>query len=176
MPKTRQQKQEAVGELTEKVGKAKTIVFTNYQGMTMAQLSALRSELRKQAAQFLVTKNNLLKIALKNSKLDVAGDKSINGATATLMAFEDEVQPLKTLTKTIKDNGIGEIKFGFLNGELLTADKVKQLATLPSQDELRGKVVGTLGAPLYGIVGVLQANLRNFVYALDQIRIQKGGE
>jgi len=61
-------------------------------------------------------------------------------------------------------------------GEFIDEYKVNRLATLPSKDELRAKVVGTLGAPLYGIVGVLQANLRNLVYALDQIRISRGGE
>ena len=76
----------------------------------------------------------------------------------------------------MKDFQIGKVKAGILEGEVLDEYKLVQLANLPTKDELRAKVVGSLGAPLYGIVGVLQANIRNLVYALDQVRIMRGGE
>jgi large subunit ribosomal protein L10 len=95
---------------------------------------------------------------------------------ATLFAFGDEITPIKILTKSLKDTGIGKVKGGVMEGEYLDEYKINKLAQLPSKDELRAKVVGSLGAPLYGIVGVLQANIRNLVYALDQIRKSKGGE
>jgi large subunit ribosomal protein L10 len=175
MPKTRVQKEESVASLTDKLGKSKSVVFANYQGMTMAQLQVLRRELRTQGAEFSITKNNLLKLALKNSKMDV-DEATIDGPTATLFSFEDEISPIKSLTKAIKDNSIGSVKGGLLDGEFLDQYKINKLASLPTKDELRAKVVGSLGAPLYGIVGVLQANIRNLVYALDQIRVSKGGE
>lgn len=175
MPKTKQQKQDNVALLTEQLAKAKTIVFANYSGLTMNQLSSVRTNLRKMDATFNITKNNLLKLALNNNKLDLPNDDVLVGPVATLMAFEDEISPIKTLTKAIKDFGIGEVKAGFLNGEFLDSSKVTQLSTLPTKDELRAKIVGALGGPLYGIVGVLQANLRNLVYVLDQIKIAKGG-
>lgn len=176
MPKTKAQKQIILTELTEKVGKAKSMVFADYQGMTMSQLSALRNDLAELSAEFTVTKNNLVKIALKENSLNLTDDAVLEGPVATLFAYGDEIAPIKVLTKAIKDNNIGKTKAGFLSGEFLTDAKVKQLAQLPSKDELRAKVVGALGSPLYEIVGVLQANLRNLVYALDQIRKQKGGE
>lgn len=176
MPKTRQQKEQSVTDLTDKLKKAKSVVFTNYQGMTMSQLSDLRKALREQQAEYSITKNNLLELALKNTQLELADDKVLAGPVATLFAFEDEIDPLKTITKAFKDNQVGEVKGGLLNGEPLNAAKVTQLSTLPSKDELQAKVVGTLGAPLYGMVNVLQGNLRNLVYTLDQIRISKGGE
>ncbi|OGE30373.1 50S ribosomal protein L10 [Candidatus Daviesbacteria bacterium RIFCSPHIGHO2_01_FULL_44_29] len=176
MPKTRAQKEDTVKTLTDQLSRAKSVVFANYQGLTMSQLSVLRSELRTQNATFNITKNNLLKIALKGAHLPETDAGSITGPIATLLTFEDEITPIKALTKAIKDNGIGEIKGGLLDGEFMTASKVVQLSTLPSKDQLRAQVVGALGSPLYGIVGVLQANLRNLVYALDQIRISRGGE
>ena len=175
MPKTRVQKEQTVTTITDKLGKSKSIIFADYQGMTMTQLSDLRKTLREQGAEFGVTKNNLLKIALKNSNLNV-DDALLTGPIATLFSYEDEILPIKTLTKAIKDNQIGKVRGGVMAGEFIDEYKVNRLATLPSKDELRAKVVGTLGAPLYGIVGVLQANLRNLVYALDQIRISRGGE
>ncbi len=176
MPKSKQQKIDIVTDLTERVSKAKSIVFADYQGMNMDQIQTLRRGLQDLSAQFSITKNNLIKIALKENGLKVDDDAVFEGAVATLFAYGDEIAPIKILTKAIKDNGIGKTRAGFLNGEYLSDAQVNKLAQLPSKDELRAKVVGALGSPLYGIVGVLQANLRNLVYALDQIRKQKGGE
>lgn len=175
MPKTRKQKEETVTKLEEKFSKAKSVVFTDYKGMTMVQLSAVRRELEDQSAQFSVTKNNLLKIAAKNSKVAVE-DNVFEGPIATLFSFGDEISPIKVLTKALKEAQVGKIKGGIVDGEFIDEAKVQKLAQLPSKDELRAKVVGSLGAPLYGIVGVLQANLRNLVYVLDQVRVSKGGE
>lgn len=176
MPKTRLQKEEILKELTENVAKSKSLVFADYQGMTMSQLQTLRQSLDELSAEFTITKNTLLKIALKENGFKVDDDAVFEGPIATLFAYGDEIAPIKALTKAIKDANIGKTKAGFLAQEYLTDAKVKQLADLPSKEELRAKVVGALGGPLYGIVGVLQANLRNLVYALDQIRKQKGGE
>jgi large subunit ribosomal protein L10 len=175
MPKTRIQKEETVTRLTDKLSRSKSVVFANYQGMTMTQLSELRKQLREQSAEFSITKNNLIKIALKNARLDIE-NSAIEGPTATLFSFEDEISPIKALTKSFKDSSIGSVKGGVLNGEYLDQYKVTKLASLPSKDELRAQAVGALGAPLYGIVSVLQANIRNLVYALDQIRVSRGGE
>ncbi len=176
MPQTRDQKQVILTDLTERVGKSKSLVFTNYKGMTMSQMQVLRTSLEDLSAQFSITKNTLLRIALKENGMKVDDDAVFEGPIATLFAYGDEIAPIKALTKALKDAGIGKTKAGFLATEFLTDKQVNQLAELPSKDELRAKVVGALGSPLYGIVGVLQANLRNLVYALDQIRKQKGGE
>ena len=175
MPKTRIQKEETVTNLTEKLGRSRLVVFANYQGMTMVQLSELRKALRVQSAEFSITKNNLMTLALKNASLDI-DSAVLDGPTVTLFAFEDELSPIKAMVKAFKDANVGSVKGGLLNGEYLDQQRVTTLSTLPSKDELRAKVVGSLGAPLYGIVGVLQANIRNLVYALDQIRVSKGGE
>lgn len=173
--KTRLQKEEQVKDLTEKITRSKAIFFADYKGMTMQHLSTLRDQLSEQNAQFLVAKNTLLKIALKDSKKP-ALDDTLEGPTGTIFAYDDEITPIKALVKLIKDTGIGQVKAGILGDLILDATKVKQLASLPSKDELRAKTVGILVAPLQGIVGVLQGNLRNLVYALDQIKIQRGGE
>ena len=176
MPKTRAQKIDTVAKLTDKFSKANSVVFTNYSGMTMSDLSDMRQKLREISAEFSITKNNLVRIALKDAGLELTDDAVLDGPTATLFAFGDEVAPIAELTKALKASQKGEIKAGFVNGEMINKARVTQLSTLPSKDQLRGQVVGALGAPLYGIVGVLQANLRNLVYTLDQIRLQKGGE
>lgn len=175
MPKTRQQKQDLVTKLTEKLSQAKSVVFTDYKGLTMAQLTDLRNKLRELGAEFTITKNNLLKLALKNSQLTIDNGQLFEGPTATLFANDDEISPIKILVKALKDTAIGSIKSGIFEDELIDDVMIQKLASLPSKDELRAKVVMSLTSPLYGIVGVLQANLRNLVYALEQIKVIKGG-
>lgn len=169
MPKTRAQKEQIVIQLKEKLASAKSIVFADYRGLTMKQLSDLRENLSKVGGEFNITKNTLLKIALPDSDFE--------GPTATLIAYDDEISPIKILAKALKDAGIGSIKAGFFEGQFQDQETILRLAALPTKLELYAKTVEVLVAPLHGIVGVLQANIRNLVYAVDQIRLteQKGG-
>ncbi len=167
MPKTRVQKIDAVIKLKEKLERAKALVFADYKGLNMSQLSTLRDQLTEQNAQFIITKNSILKRALPEVEME--------GPTATLFAYDDQITPIKILVKALKDAAIGSVKSGFLDGEALDSATIIQLSTLPSRNELREKVVGVLVSPLSGIVTVLNANLRGLVYALDQIKKSKGG-
>lgn len=175
MPKTREQKEETVKSLTDKLVRAKSLVFTDYKGLNTAQLSNLRDKLRESNAEFNITKNNLLKIAIENYKLKIE-NSLFEGPTATLFSYEDEITPIKVLVKALKDASKGSIKAGLVEGEFMDDVQINRIALLPPRDELRAKIVGSLGTPLYRIVGVLQANLKNLVYAIEQVRLQKGGE
>ena len=174
MPKTRQQKIDAVVKLQEKLSRAKALVFADYKGLTMKQLSDLRNKLRPGQAELAITKNSLLERALPASNLQLPSS-SIEGPTATLFAYDDEITPIKILVKALKDIGLGKVKSGFFGKDSLDEAKILKLSTLPSKDELRAKTVGVLVAPLQGILSVLNGNLRNLVYALNQIKIAKGG-
>ncbi|MEK7616508.1 MAG: 50S ribosomal protein L10 [Patescibacteria group bacterium] len=174
MPKTRQQKEKEVKSLSDKLSRAKSVVFADFRGLSMKYLSALRNQLRDQQAEFTITKNTLLKRALPASNFQLP-TSSLEGPTAALFAYDDEISPIKILVKTLKDTGFGKVKMGFLGPDSLDEAKILQLATLPTKIELRGQTVGVLAAPLQGMVGVLMGNIRNLAYALDQIRLQKGG-
>ncbi len=176
MPKTRAQKEETVLKLQEKLGKAKSVVFADYRGLTMKQLSDLRDKLRDLDAEFTITKNSLLDRAIPSTNYQLPTTNSFEGPTATLFTYDDEISPIKILVKALKDAAKGSVKMGFLGIDALDEAKILQLASLPTKDELRAKTVGVLVAPLQGMVSVLQGNLRNLVYALNQIKLQKGGE
>lgn len=173
MAKTRQQKEETVTKLQEKLNKAKSVVFADYRGLTTKQLSDLRDKLRDLDAEFTITKNSLLERAMPTTYNPPP--TTYQDPTATLFAYDDEISPIKILVKILKDAAIGKIKMGFLGAESLDETKILQLATLPTKDELRGQTVRILVAPLQGIVSVLQGNLRNLVYALSEIQKQRGG-
>ncbi len=167
MPKTRIQKEATVTELSEKFSRAKSVVFADYTGLTMSELSDLRNKLREQQAEFTITKNTLIKLAQPETNLE--------GPTATLFAYDDEISPIKTLVKALKDTQKGKVKSGLLGTQALDEYRVISLSNLPTKDELRGKTVSVLAAPLMGIANVLQANIRNLVYALSEIQKSKGG-
>ena len=181
--KTKQQKIDTAALLFEKLSRAKSVVLTDYKGLTMKQLSDLRNKLADVQGEFTITKNTILEHALPPSIVHLP-PSSLEGPTATLLAYDDQITPIKLLVKALKDAGIGKIKAGFLGTELLDEVKINQLASLPTKNELQGKIIGVLAAPLQGMIGVLNGNLKNLVYALDQIsklasknevRIQKGG-
>lgn len=170
--KSRIKNEETVENLVEKLTKAKTVVLTDQSGLPVSLSSELKKKLRAVEAESLVTKNTLLKIASKKTGHAIP-DEALEGPTAALFAYGDEISPIKELTTFAKTNEKPVIKVGFLGTDLLTADRIAALAKLPSKEVLRGKVVGGLYSPLYGMVGFLNANLRNLVYTINAIKDQK---
>lgn len=166
------QKIENVDHLTQQMQEAKAVVFTDYRGLTVAQLDTLRTELSKHDATLEVTKNSLMSIAAKKADKEVEAEV-LQGPTATLFAFGDEVAPLKALADFAKEAELPTVKAGFLGNVALSAAQVSSLASLPSREVLIAKTVGTIKAPLTGLVNVLQGNTRGLVYALAAIRDQK---
>lgn len=166
------QKIAAVEHLTEQMQNAKAVVFTDYRGLSVPQIQELRSKLAEHDAAIEVTKNTLMNLAAKNANREIDAEV-LQGPTATLFAFGDEVAPLKTLVEFAKEQELPTIKAGFLGNEALTSAQVSALAALPGRDELLAKAVGSISAPLSGMVNVLQGNIRGLVYALSAVRDQK---
>lgn len=167
----RQKRIDITADLKDKLSRAKTVVVTDYRGLNMTQLQELRAELLAQEAEYTITKNRLVARAAKDAGYEIP--QELEGPTAILTGYGDEISPIKVLAAFIKTNKMPEIKLGFLNQEFLTIDRVDQLAKLPSRDELIGKVVGSISSPLYDLVGALQGNLRNLVYILSRIQETK---
>jgi len=166
-------KKEKVLGLNQKLERAKTIFLTEYHGLTSEQLNDLRAKIKKAGGELLIIKNTLLKKALENGKWKMENGKSLEGPTATLLAYDDEIAPLKEIDQINKTLGFPTYKLGFFGNLTLDASQIETLAKLPAKEVLQGKVVGALVFPLYGIVGVLNANLRNLVYALNEIAKSK---
>jgi large subunit ribosomal protein L10 len=156
---------QALADLKDKVAKSKTIVFTDYRGLTVKQFTELRQKVKEAGGDLKVIKNTLLNLGLKDLP-------PLTGPTATLFSFEDEVAPLKTLYEFAKKNEIPVIKLGFFGEKLLSKEEVIELAKLPGQDVLRAKLVNILNAPIAGFVYALKGNLTKLVVALDQIKLK----
>lgn len=167
----RQKKEVIVAELSEKVEKAKAMVFTNYAGLTHQQLETFKREIRKSDAEFAVAKNTLLKRALGDQ---IAGEEDkFQQSTGTLFMYSDVVTPLKTLAKMMKDFEKPEVKFGLLDGKVISDKDVAKLATLPSRETLIAQMLGMMNAPIQGLHRALSWNLQKFVMTLSAIEKQK---
>lgn len=136
-------------------GEAKIMLISHYQGLTVKEISALRVQVRAAGATFKVTKNLLAKRALKGTPYESLMPM-FKGPTAVLLA-EDPVAAAKVISTFSKDNEKLVLVGGAFGDHALDAAAIKQLATLPSLDELRGKIIGLLNAPATKIAGVLQA-------------------
>lgn len=163
------QKQETVEQLKAALDKATITVVADYRGLTVAELTELRRELRKEQARLIVAKNTLTKHVTKNGDLK-ALDPVLKGPTALLVGEGDQVAPVKALTTFLSKykKTENEIRGGFLDGKLLSRAEVEQLAKLPPLEELRGKLVGAINSPLAGIVGAISSPQRGLVNVLDQ--------
>lgn len=149
--------------------KAKSIVVTDYRGMTTSQLLELRQKLGQSQSEYTITKNTLLYRALKRRGFAVADDV-VSGPSAILVTYEDEIAPIKTLAAFAKTTQLPRIKGGYLGQDYITKTQVDSLALLPSRQVLLGQVVSTMNVPIYGFVSVLQGTIRNFVYVLQAVK------
>jgi len=170
----RQAKEKIVGELTEKVGKAKGMVFASYQGLTHQQLEGLKKAMKAANGDFIATKNSLILRALEEGKVDATTEKEkFTNSTATLFMYDDIVEPLKFLAKTIKEFKLPVIKFGILDGKILTDKDVIKLASLPALPVLRAQLLGQMKSPISGLHRALNWNLQNLVLTLNAIKEKK---
>lgn len=170
MPKTKQQKQEIGRDLKERLAKAKSVVFTNFNALTVKENENLRNELVKQGSEYYAAKKTILARTLSEANIEVNA-RDFGGQVAATFGYEDEVAPAKVLAKFVKDYD-GRVTFlgGILEGKFIDAASVTALATLPSKEELYAKIVGSINAPVSGFVNVLAANLRGLVGVLSAIQ------
>jgi len=155
---TRTQKEESVAELRDKFARAKSVIVADYRGLSVGQVDALRSKLREagDGYEYRVAKNTLLRRATADSGL-AALTPTFAGPTAVALAFGDPVRLAKVLVDYAKDNEKFELKAGYMDGRPLTPTELATIATLPSLDELRGKIVGLLQAPAQKLLSVVVA-------------------
>ena len=150
----RKEKVEKVKELTEKMETAESIIFTNYRGLNVAEINELRSKLREAGVEYQVIKNTLANFAAENAKIEGLKEVFV-GPTAAAFGQDDPVTPAKVLTDFSKDHKELVIKGGVLDGNVIAAEKVEQLAKIPSREELIAKALGSMQAPINGFACVL---------------------
>lgn len=166
---TRDKKQSLVSELNELLNNAKMTVFAHYDGLTVADMQTLRRAAREQGVTIKVVKNRLVRVALsQNDALKGADTSNLTGQLLYAVSNEDEVAPAQVLAKFAKANTALKLAGAIsAEGNLLSADEVKSLATLPSKNELIAQVLATLSAPLNDVVSGLSGNLHGLLDGVE---------
>ena len=172
----KQEKERVVAELAEQLRSAQSLIVADYRGLSVKEIEALRTRLREHGASFQVVKNTLTRRAA-----EAAGAETVlallEGPTAIafLESEGDPVAVAKALSETARTTRVLTIRGGILEGQQISEEDVRNLATLPPTDVLRAQLVGAIGGPLIAVVGLFTAPLRDFVGVLDA-RIRQLGD
>ena len=145
-------KQAVVAQLKEQLESAKGVVLTSYKGLTVAQDTELRRELREAGVSYHVVKNTMLRIAAKEAGIEGI-EEHLEGTTAFAFSTEDAVAPAKVICGFIKKNKLEDaevltVKVGMVEGKVIGVDEVKALTALPSREELIAKLLGSMNSPI----------------------------
>ena len=160
----REEKAELIKKLNSTFNNAGVVVVTHQSGLTVEESTDLRVKMREVGARYQVAKNRIVKLALKDTKYENIIDL-FSGPTAIAVS-KDPVSAPKTIFKFAKDNDKLSIIGGGLDGKTLSVDEVNQLASLPSLDELRGKLVGLIKSPSQKLANVAVAPANKLVNVL----------
>jgi large subunit ribosomal protein L10 len=173
-----ERKNQSIEELRARIAATPNVVLTDYRGLTVGELRTLRSALRKQSSTFAVIKNTLFGIALGDERRGQLA-ALLQGPTGVAFAGGDIAAVAKALVQFANESKKLHIKAGLIDGQIYDAAKIDALSRVPSRPELLSKLVGSLHAPLHGLVGVLHGNKRKLVQLLSAIHAKKseaGGE
>ena len=163
-------------ELNDKISRAKSIIFAKYNALTVKENEELRSKLRRENNEYYVAKKTLFNLALKDKAIAGLDVKKFEGQVAAIFGYGDEVSPAKIVGEFKKEKD-KEDKIEFIGGVLenkyIGASEVANLAILPSKQELYAKIVGSINAPVSGLVNALAGNIRNLVNVLKSVGEKK---
>ncbi|MBV5305960.1 MAG: 50S ribosomal protein L10 [Desulfobulbaceae bacterium] len=168
----REEKSTVVSELNVSFNRAKFTVVADYCGLTVLELQELRGELRKCDSEIRIAKNTLLKRAVTNTTSELLVNE-FSGTSAVVMAYDDPVLPAKALTKFADSHAKFKIRCATLEGDKLTLDDLIVLSKLPTKEILLGQLLSVLNGVPTGLVQVLSAVPRTFLYGLRAVEKQK---
>ncbi len=164
----RDEKQLVIEQVSEKVRKAKGMYFADFTGMTVEQITEFRRELRKANIDFKVAKNTLIKRSLAEVGGYDAAYPSLIGATGIAFGYDDAVEPARVIKKYIDKNEKPALKLALLEGTAYDGKRLKEIAALPSRKEMVAGILGSLQAPASGIVGAINAVMRDLASVIEE--------
>jgi len=169
---TKVQKQKVVDDLILRFKRQKTAICTDFSGVSVAKILALRRLLKKGDAEYKVAKKTLFDRALEAAGLGVK-TRDLKGEIGVAFGYEDEITPSKILSRFSRENETFKVLGGILSGRILTDKEVLALARLPGREQMLGQLVGALTCPLRGLIVVLRGNMRNLVGVLSQLKYKR---
>src|SRR5689334_79712 len=174
MALTRTDKEQLLAEYENGLAQAPHAFVLGYQGITVPQVTELRSRVRQSGGEYVVVKNTLALRAIDSKALAQLKEHFV-GPTAVVFSTKDPVSVAKALTDYAKDVPALQFKGGMVEGRAIAGDQIKDIASLPSREELIAKLLFLLQSPITGLARVLAAVPQSFVMVLDQVRLKKEG-
>ena len=165
-------KEAEVAEIQEKLQKSQSVMFLDYRGLTVSEVTELRNKMRAAGVEYKVIKNTMMLRAAQEAGVEGL-DEILEGPTAVAFGYEDPVAPAKILVDFIENAKKTQLKGGVLAGRAMSQAEIKDLASLPSKEQLLAKLMGSLNAPVTGLVMALSGIPRKLVYALNAIKEKK---
>jgi large subunit ribosomal protein L10 len=162
---SREKKEELVSRYTDLFSRSRAAVLTDFRGLTVADTNQLRNKLRETQSEYHVTKNRLVKLALKEAGLPVPDD-FLEGPTAIGFCFEEVPAVAKVLVDFSKESKVLIIKGGFLGDRIISADEITALAELPPREILLAQLLGTIQSPASGVARAVAGSIRGILYVL----------
>lgn len=157
-----------VEEIKQKISESKSIAFVDYRGLNVEKDTMLRKAFRESGSEYKVYKNRLMLLAL--NQLGMTGcEEHLEGTTAVVFGYEDEVSAPKVLMENIEKDKILKLKFGIVDGKVVTAEEIEKLSKLPSKEELLTKLLWVLNGPTTSLARVLSAPTRGLAIALSEV-------
>ncbi|MEO5358451.1 MAG: 50S ribosomal protein L10 [Nitrospirae bacterium YQR-1] len=168
----KQEKKDVVAELKDKFNRSKSVVFTNYIGMTVENLSDLRVNLRKNGIEYKVVKNTLAMLACEGTAVESAKGNFV-GPVGLAIGFDDPISVSKKVFEYAKRNDKFKVLNGFVEGRLFDAKDLKKISELPPREVLLSQVAGCFSAPLGKMASLLDATVSRMVNALNALKEKK---
>ena len=168
-------KTEIINDLTQKFQNSSGIYFTRYSGMNVAKVTELRRKFKENVVSYFVSKNTLTKIAANNAGYEDKLNDLLNGQIGIAYVSGDAAAPARVIHNFKKENKDATLKvIGLVfEGNIFSAEKYKELANLPSRDELLAQFIGTINQPMSKLVGTLNGALSKFVGVLSSLKENK---
>lgn len=166
-------KAEVINELRDKFLRAKSLVFTDYTGMTVAEMAELRNLLRSASVEYRVIKNNLAKIAAKDTPLSILKPEEYKGPIGIAIGYDDPLLAVKKVFEFTEKNEKLKVRNSVVEGRPFSPEELKALSKLPPREVLLSMLAGGLAQPLTQLASGLNALLGNLVYALEALKKKK---
>ncbi len=170
MPLTKAQKQKILDELKEKIAKQKVMIFADFTGLKVKDLSNLRKKIKAADGEIKVAKKTLLGLAAKSAGLEFE-TKKIKGEIASVFGYKDEISLAKIIYQFASANPNLKILGGFLENQFRTTEEIITLAQLPTKEELISRLARSVAAPISNFINVLQGNIKGLIYILAKAKM-----
>ncbi len=168
----KEEKERIVSNLKEKFSEAKAIVFTNFKGLTVAEVSDLRRSLKESDVEYKVVKNTLARLALVGTVVETAKDV-FSGPIGLAIGYDDPLIAPKKVLEFSSDIDKLQVLSGFIDGQVLPLDNLKKISKLPPRNVLLSMFAGAMVSPLNRMAVALNATLNRFIYALNALKEKK---